>query len=174
MVNVRKNLADAITAPNVFGRSPLPSFEIEWMLVGADDSGNALGFDSADRDGRFSHRRSDWSPSSHVSENHIPGDNFLDWDVPALRTNDSTGDKARVSSEQGVDGAGKRLCVESGEVSPDRGWGKVSGALAGDDGPSGVFLPLDKASRVEAGLGEHEAHIKSTAACAEGQSVPGT
>lgn len=81
---------------------------------------------------------------------------------------------ARVSGKQGVEGSGEWPGVEGCEVIPDRGRGEVSGLLGGDEDAAGVFLPLDIASRVEAGLRETEAHIQSAAACAEGEAVFGT
>ena len=75
---------------------------------------------------------------------------------------------ARVSGEDGVDCPAERPGVEGGEVVPDRCRGEVSGALPCNEGLPGVFLPLDVAAGVKAGLGEHEAQIKASAACAEG------
>ena len=81
---------------------------------------------------------------------------------------------ARVSGEDDVEGAAEGAGVEAAQVGPDRGQGEVSGALGGDeDGPWPV-LPFDEGAGVIAGFGEHEAQIKASAACAEGQSVPGT
>lgn len=81
---------------------------------------------------------------------------------------------AGVSGKQGVEGSGEWPGVKSGEVVPDRGRSEVSGLLGGDEDAARVFLPLDIASRVEAGLRETEAHIQSAAACAEGEAVFGT
>lgn len=78
---------------------------------------------------------------------------------------------AGVSGEKRVEGPGEGPGVESGEVVPDRGRGEVSGPLGSDEDAARVFLPLDIASRVEAGLSETEAHIQSAAARAEGESV---
>jgi len=69
---------------------------------------------------------------------------------------------AGVSGKHGVDNAAPRSAVEGGEVGPDWRGGEVSGPLSGDEGAAGIFLPLDKASRVEFGLCEHEAHVKAT------------
>jgi hypothetical protein len=80
---------------------------------------------------------------------------------------------AGVSGEQGVDGPGKGVGVERGEVVPYRGRGEVSGPLGGDEDAAGVLFPLDEGAGVEPGLGEHEAHIEATTSCAEGKSVPG-
>ena len=81
---------------------------------------------------------------------------------------------AGVSCEDGIECASEWTGIECGEVVPYRGRGEVSGPLCGDEDAAGVFLPLDKASGMEPRLGEHEAHIKSSTARAEGQSVSGT
>lgn len=81
---------------------------------------------------------------------------------------------AWVSGNEGVDCPGKGSGVKCGKVVPDRGRGEVSGPLGGNDCASGIFLPLDKATGVESGFGKHEAHIKATGSCAEGNSVSGT
>ena len=52
--------------------------------------------------------------------------------------------------------------------------GKIPGALGCDEDGARPVLPFDERAGVIAGLGEHEAQIKASAACAEGQSVPGT
>ena len=81
---------------------------------------------------------------------------------------------AGISGKDDVKGAAKGPGVEGSQISPDWGRGKVSCPLGRDeDGPWPV-LPFDEAARVISGLGEHEAQIKASAACAEGQSVPGT
>ena len=81
---------------------------------------------------------------------------------------------AGVSGEDGIEGSPEGPSVERGDVVPDGGRREVSGALSGNEASPGVFLPLDKAASVETGFGEHEAQIKASAACAEGESVPGT
>ena len=78
---------------------------------------------------------------------------------------------ARIASQHGVDCAPEGGCVKGAQIIPDRGGGKVSGALGGDDGVTGVFFPFDKASSVKARFGKHEAKIKATAPGAEGESV---
>ena len=80
---------------------------------------------------------------------------------------------AGIPGEDGVERASEGSSVEGGDVIPDRGGSEVSGLLGGDECPPGIFLPLDEAAGVESRLGEHEAHIEATAACAEGQSVSG-
>ena len=81
---------------------------------------------------------------------------------------------ARISGEDDVESAAKDPSIEAAEIVPDRGWGEVPGALGGDEDRAWPVLPLDKGVGVEPGFGEHEAQIKASAACAEGQSVPGT
>jgi hypothetical protein len=81
---------------------------------------------------------------------------------------------AGISGEDDVEGAAKGPGVEGSQISPDWGRGKVSCALGGDEDGPWPILPLDEAARVISGLSEHEAHIQAAAACAEGQSVPGT
>ena len=81
---------------------------------------------------------------------------------------------AGISGEDNVEGAAKGSGIEALEIIPDRGWGEVACALGCDEDGSRPVLPFDEAARVISGLGQHEAHIQAAAACAEGQSVPGT
>ena len=81
---------------------------------------------------------------------------------------------AGVSGEDGVEGAAKGPRIEAAQVGPDRSRGEVSCALGGDEDQPWPVLPFDKGAGVIAGLGQHEAQIKASAACAERQSVPGT
>jgi len=81
---------------------------------------------------------------------------------------------AGISGENDVEGTAERPGIEAAEIIPDRGRGEVLGALGGDEDGLGPALPLDKGAGVKAGFGEHEAQIQASAACAEGQSVPGT
>lgn len=74
---------------------------------------------------------------------------------------------AWVSGKQCVDCAGEWLGVKCGDIIPDRRGGEVSGLLCCDDGRSWIFVPFDKAAGVKPWLCEHDAHIQSTAACAE-------
>lgn len=80
---------------------------------------------------------------------------------------------AGIPGEDGVESTPEGPSVEGSEVVPDRGGSEVSGPLGGDEDAAGVFLPLDKAAGVETRLGKHEAHIQSSAACAEGEAVSG-
>ena len=81
---------------------------------------------------------------------------------------------AGVTGEDDVEGPAKGPGIETAKIITDRGWGEVTRALGGDENGSGIALPLDECTGVIAGLGQQEAQIKASAACAEGQSVPGT
>ena len=81
---------------------------------------------------------------------------------------------AGVSGKNGIEGAAEWPGIEAAQVGPDRGRGEVPGALGGHEDGARPVLPFDEGAGVIAGLGKHEAQIKATAACAEGQSVPGT
>ena len=81
---------------------------------------------------------------------------------------------AGISREDGIKGSAEGPGVEAAQVGPDRGRGEVSGCLCRDEDRPWPVLPFDEGAGVIAGLGEHEAQIKASAACAEGESVPGT
>jgi hypothetical protein len=81
---------------------------------------------------------------------------------------------AGISREDGVECAAEGAGVEAAQVGPDRGRGEIPRALGCDEHRPWPVLPLDEGAGVIVGLGEHEAQIKASAACAEGQSVPGT
>jgi hypothetical protein len=81
---------------------------------------------------------------------------------------------AGISGEDDVNGAVKDPSIETAEIIPDWRRRKIPCALGSDEHSSGPVLPFDKGSGVIAGLSEHESHIQASAACAEGQSVPGT
>jgi hypothetical protein len=81
---------------------------------------------------------------------------------------------ARISSEDDVECPAKGPGIEAAKIIPDRGRGEVSSALGRDEDGARPVLPFDEGAGVISGLGEHEAQIKASAACAEGQSVPGT
>jgi hypothetical protein len=81
---------------------------------------------------------------------------------------------AGISGEDDVESTAERQCVEAAQVGPDRGRSEVSGALGVNEDSARPVLPFDEGAGVIAGFGEHEAQIKASAACAEGQSVPGT
>ena len=77
---------------------------------------------------------------------------------------------AWVSGKHRVDDAAPGSGIEGREVVPDWRRVQVSGALAGDDGRSGVVLDLDIAGGGKARLGKLKTHVKATAACTEGQA----
>jgi hypothetical protein len=81
---------------------------------------------------------------------------------------------AGISGQNRVEGPAERAGIEGSQVGPDWGRGKISGCLGRDEDGSWPVFPLDEGAGVISGLGEHEAHIQASAACAEGQSVPGT
>ena len=81
---------------------------------------------------------------------------------------------ARVSGQDGIEGAAERAGVKAAQVGPDWGRDEIPRALGGDEDRPWPVLPFDEGAGVIAGFGEHEAQIKASAACAEGQSVPGT
>ena len=81
---------------------------------------------------------------------------------------------AGISGEDDVEGTAEGECIECSQIIPDWRGGEVFGALGGDEDRAGPVLPFDKGAGVKSGFGEHEAQIKASAACAEGQSVPGT
>ena len=81
---------------------------------------------------------------------------------------------AGVTGEDDVEGSTEGPGIEGSQVIPDRGRGEIPGALGRDEDGAGPILPLDEGTGVEAWFGEHEAQIQASAACAEGQSVPGS
>ena len=81
---------------------------------------------------------------------------------------------AGISGENNVEGTSEGPGIETAQIVPDWGWGEIPGALGSDEDRAGICLPLDEGAGVEAGLGEHDAQIQASAACAEGQSVAGT
>ena len=81
---------------------------------------------------------------------------------------------AGISGKDDVESAAEGPGIEAAQVVPDWSRGEVSCALGCDENAAGPVLPLDEGAGVISGLGQHEAQIKASAACAEGQSVPGT
>ena len=94
--------------------------------------------------------------------------------VGATALSDGAEGLAGISGEDDVEGTTERPGIETAKIVPDRGRGEVACALGSDEDRSWPVLPLDEGAGVIAGLSEHEAQIKASAACAEGQSVPGT
>ena len=81
---------------------------------------------------------------------------------------------AGISGENDVEGTAEGPGIKTAEIIPDWRRGEISCALGGDEHGAGIALPLDESPGVEARFGQHEAQIEASAACAEGQSVPGT
>lgn len=81
---------------------------------------------------------------------------------------------AGISGKHDVEGAAEGPGVETAQIVPDRRRGEVPRALGGDEHRSGPVVPFDEGAAAETGFGEHEAQIKASAACAEGEAVPGT
>lgn len=81
---------------------------------------------------------------------------------------------AGISGEDNIEGAVKWAGIEATQIIPNRCRGEIPCALGGNEDRPWPVLPLDEGAGVIAGFGEHEAHIQASAACAEGQSVPGT
>ena len=75
---------------------------------------------------------------------------------------------AGISSEDDVEGRAERPGVEAAQIGPDRGRGEVARLLGCDEHGPWPVLPFDEGAGVISGLGEHEAHIQASAACAEG------
>lgn len=81
---------------------------------------------------------------------------------------------AGVSGEDRIKRPAEGSGVEAAQIIPDRGRGEIPRGLGGDEDGSRPVLPFDEAPGMKSGLGEHEAHIQASAACAEGETVPGT
>ena len=81
---------------------------------------------------------------------------------------------AGISGEDRVEGPAEGAGIKAAEIIPDWCRGEIPGALGGDEHGAGPVLPLDEGAGVISGLGEHEAQIQPSAACAEAESVPGT
>jgi hypothetical protein len=81
---------------------------------------------------------------------------------------------AGISGQHSVEGTPEGPGVEAAQIVPNWGRGEVSCALGRDEDGAGPVFPFDKGAGVIAWLGEHEAQIKASAACAEGQSMSGT
>ena len=81
---------------------------------------------------------------------------------------------AGISGEDDVEGTSETPGIETAQVIPDRRGREISCALGGDEHGARPIFPFDESAGVIPGFGEHEAQIQASAACAEGQSVPGT
>lgn len=80
---------------------------------------------------------------------------------------------AWVSGKEGVDLPAPWSPAEPLEVVPDRGGVEVSGPLSCDEASAGIVVDLDVAGGGKARLGKAKTHVKSAAACAEGEAVSG-
>jgi hypothetical protein len=81
---------------------------------------------------------------------------------------------AGISGQHCVEGTAEASGVEAAQIIPDWCGGEITRALGGDEDGARPVLPFDEGSGVISGLGEHDAQIKASAACAEGQSMSGT
>jgi len=81
---------------------------------------------------------------------------------------------AGITGQHSVEGTAEGPGIKTAEIVPDWRRGEIPGALGSDEDGTGPVFPFDEGAAVEAGFGQHEAHIQASAACAEGQSVPGT
>jgi len=81
---------------------------------------------------------------------------------------------AGISGEDDVEGTAEGSGIKAAQIVPDWGRDEIPCALGGDEDRSWPVLPFDEGAGVIAGFGEHEAQIQASAACAEGQAVPGT
>ena len=79
-----------------------------------------------------------------------------------------------VSGEDDVESTAEGLGIECPQIIPDWRGGEITSALGRDEDGAGVIFPLDEGAGMKSGFGKHEAQIQASAACAEGQSVPGT
>ena len=81
---------------------------------------------------------------------------------------------ARISGEDDVEGSPEGAGIEAAQIVTDWRRSEEPCAVGGDEHGARPLLPLDEGAGVIAGFGEHDAQIQASAACAEGQSVPGT
>jgi hypothetical protein len=81
---------------------------------------------------------------------------------------------AGISGEDDVESPAEGPGIEAAQIVPDRRGGEIACALGGDENGAGIALPFDESPGVKPRFGQHEAQIQASAACAEGQSVPGT
>ena len=81
---------------------------------------------------------------------------------------------AGIPGQDDVESAAEGPGIEAVQIIPDWRRCEIPCALSRDEDASRISLPLDEGAGVITGFGEHEAQIKASAACAEGQSMPGT
>jgi hypothetical protein len=111
------------------------------------------------------------------TEGDVPGDVFEEDPLGAAFADDTGNiwpEVAGIVCATALSGGAERLAGISCQNVPDWCGREISCALGGDEDTAGPVLPFDKCAGVETGFGQHEAHIQASAACAEGQSVPGT
>jgi hypothetical protein len=96
------------------------------------------------------------------------------WIVGIAALSDGADGLAGISGENRVKGTAEGPGIEAAQVVPNWCRDEISCALGGNEHGPWPFLPFDEGAGVIAGFGEHKAHIQASAACAEGQSVPGT
>jgi hypothetical protein len=133
------------------------------------------------------------SEDGFEAEGDVPGDVFKE-DPFGVALVDDTGDVgpevpgvvgtlafacgaeglARVTGEDDVEGTVEGASIEAAQIIPDRGRCEIPCALGSDEDSAGPVLPLDKCPGVISRFSQHDAQIQASAACAEGQSVPGT
>ena len=81
---------------------------------------------------------------------------------------------AGIPGQHRVEGAAEGPGIEAAQIVPDRSGCEIPSALGRDEHGAGPLFPFDKGAGVIAGLGQHDAQIKASAACAEGKPVLGT
>jgi hypothetical protein len=96
------------------------------------------------------------------------------WIIGTAALSGSAERLAGISGQHCVEGTAEGPGIEAAQVVPDWCRGEISCALGCDEDSSGPAFPFDKCAGVKTGFGQHEAQIQAAAACAEGQSVPGT
>lgn len=79
-----------------------------------------------------------------------------------------------IPGQHRVEGAAEGPGIETAQIVPDRRRSEILGVLGRNENGTRPVLPFHKGAGVVAGLGEHDAQIQSSAACAEGKPVPGT
>ena len=96
------------------------------------------------------------------------------WIVGTAAFASGTEGLAGISGEDCIEGTVERPGIEAAQIIPDRCWGEIPRALGSDEDGTRPVLPFDEGAGVIARFCKHDAQIKASTACAEGQSVPGT
>ena len=81
---------------------------------------------------------------------------------------------AGIPGQHRVKGTAKGPGIEAAQIVPDWRRSEIPSALGRDEHGPGPLFPFHEGAGVIAGLGEHDAQIKASAACAEGEPMPGT